>query len=204
MSNIVPLFSIPLFIDELVVSQADRDFCKSLEMKHDGPSNMDISIDPRVLDCPEFIHLMNSAQSAIEVYVRDILHIDNRTHFNITTSWYTDITDSSNISNHYHTHSLFTGVIVLEADPGSRLILHIETPPIVPKIFDFDYLEYNTFNSKSWFVDLEPNHIYIFPSTINHSAKLIEQNTKLSLIAFDTFISGSVGEDINKIHISTI
>lgn len=204
MPNIVPLFAIPLFIDELMVSQSDKEICKALSLRHDGPANMHITISPRILELPELNNLLTCAQRAIDVYTKDILHIAPRTGINMTTSWYIEITDQSNISHHYHSHSIFTGVIVLDASPNSKLTLHVEAPPIIPKIFELDYSEYNIFNSKSWFVNLEPNHIYIFPSTINHSAEVEQVGGHLKLVAFDTFISGSIGEELNHIQLRTV
>lgn len=204
MSDIIPLFAVPIFKDDLSVSSTHREFCRKLSMRHDEPGNFEITTDSRVLNMPELSDLKSSAQSAMDTYIRDILHIPQRVRLNITTSWYTTMTDRSRISNHFHGHSLFTGVIVFDASPGSRLILTMESPPIVPKMFEFDYTEFNIFNSKSWWLDLEPSNIYIFPSTINHSAELIEKDTSMNLLAFDTFISGNIGEDLNGIHITTI
>lgn len=203
MCEIIPLFAVPVFKDNFFVSSADRDFCSKAEMKRDTVGHFDLTVNPRILNSPELSQLKSSAQSAMDVYTRDILHIHERTRLDITTSWYTTITDRSIILNHFHSHSLFTGVIVFDASPGSRLILSLEAPPIVPKMFDFDYQDFNIFNSKSWWLDLEPNNIYIFPSTVNHSARLDEGNTTMSLIAFDTFINGSIGEDLSGIHLTT-
>jgi hypothetical protein len=203
MPDIIPLFAVPVFKDDFFVQLTDKQFCSMLNTRHDDTANIDITTDSRVLNLPELSHLKSAAQSAMDVYTRDILHIHERAQLNITTSWYTTVTNRSRISNHFHGHSLFTGVIVFDASPGSKLILSLEAPPIVPKMFEFDYGEFNIFNSKSWWLDLEPNTIYIFPSTINHSAELSEDNTSMNLIAFDTFVSGSIGEDLNGIHVTT-
>lgn len=203
MPNVVPLFAVPVFVDDFSISSVDREFCRNLEMKHDGPANMDITTESRVLNLPQLHNLKSLAQTAIDTYTRDVLRIPQHVRFNITTSWYTTVTDRSTISNHYHSHSLFTGVIVFDAPSGSRITLSQETPSIVPKMFDFDYLEFNIFNSKTWWLDLVPNNIYIFPSTINHSAHLMEKDTSMNLLAFDTFVNGIIGEDINEIHITT-
>lgn len=204
MPDIIPLFAVPVFKDDFFISSADREFCSKLTMEHDGPANFEITTGSRVLDIPELSNLKLAAQKAIDVYTRDILQIPERAQLNITTSWYTTLTNQSRVSNHFHSHSLFTGVIVFDASPGSRITLSLEAPPIVPKMFDFDYLEFNIFNSKTWWLELEPNNIYIFPSTINHSAELKEENTSMNLIAFDTFVSGSIGKDLNAIHITTL
>lgn len=203
MCEIIPLFAVPVFKDNFFVSPADRDFCSKVEMKHDNVGHFDLTVNPRILNSPELSQLKLSAQSAMDVYTRDILHIHERARLDITTSWYTTITNRSIILNHFHGHSLFTGVIVFDASPGSKLILSLEAPPIVPKMFEFDYQDFNIFNSKSWWLDLEPNNIYIFPSTVNHSARLDEENTSMSLIAFDTFVNGTIGEDLNGIHLTT-
>ena len=203
MSDIIPLFAVPVFKDTLFISPADREFCSKIDMEHDESANFDISISPRVLNTPQLSDLKSSAQSAMDVYTRDILRIPQSVRLDITTSWYTTVTNHSRISNHYHNHSLFTGVIVFDASPKSKITLSLEAPPIVPKMFQFDYLEFNIFNSKSWWLDLEPNNIYIFPSTVNHTAELKDEDTSMTLLAFDTFINGSIGKDLSGIHITT-
>jgi hypothetical protein len=202
MPIIAPLFSIPVFIDEFPVSSADRECCSNLVMWYEDLSNIYLSTDYHILNLPQLSHLKLRAQSAMDVYTRDILHIHERARLEITTSWYITITDRSTVSDHFHSHSLFTGVIVLDALPGSRLVLSMESPPVVPKIINFDYTEFNTFNSRSWWLDLEPNHIYIFPSTVNHTVEHIEKDTSMNLLVFDTFVNGNVGEDMNAIHIT--
>lgn len=202
MCEIIPLFAVPVFKDSFFVSSADKDFCSKVEMRHDETANFDITINSRILNSPELSQIKLSAQNAMDMYTQSILHIPERARLDITTSWYTTITDRSRITNHYHSHSLFTGIIVFDASPGSKLILSLESPPIVPKMFEFDYQDYNIFNSKSWWLDLEPNNIYIFPSTVNHTAQLNGENTSMSLIAFDTFVNGSIGEDLNGIHLT--
>jgi len=200
MTSITPLFSIPVFIDDFLISSADREYCNKLPTRHDDETNIEITTDTRILNLPELTQLKLAAQNAINVYTKDILHIPDR--FEITTSWYTTVTNNSKVLNHYHGFSLFTGVIVIDASPGSRLTLSIDQTPTVPKMFDFDYTEFNIFNSKSWWLDLEPNHIYIFPSNICHSAELINKETSMNLIAFDTFVNGNVGRDTYAIHIT--
>jgi hypothetical protein len=203
MPNIVPLFAVPVFQDSFNISSADRDFCSKLTMELDEIGNFDLSVESRVINLPQLADLKSAAQDAMDVYTREVLHILEPARLEITTSWYTKVTDRSIVLNHFHSHSLFTGVIVFDASPGSRLILSVEAPPIVPKMFDFNYGEYNIFNSKTWWLDLEPNNIYIFPSTVNHLAKLSEENTSMNLIAFDTFVNGRIGEKLSNIHITT-
>lgn len=200
MTSITPLFSVPVFIDQFSIHPTEKEFCSNLPTRHDDPTNIDITTDTRILNLPELKQLKSSAQKAMNVYTRDILHIPDRVE--ITTSWYTKVTDDSKVLNHYHSYSLFTGVIVFDASPGSRLTLSIDESPTVPKLFDFDYTEFNIFNSKSWWLDMEPNHIYIFPSNICHSAELINKETLVNLIAFDTFVNGTVGRDEYAIHIT--
>jgi hypothetical protein len=203
MPNVIPLFAVPVFHDNFVISSADKDFCSKLSMEMDELGNFNLSTESRVLNLPQLANIKSAAQSAMDVYTREVLHILGPAQLEITTSWYTTVTDRSIVLNHFHSHSLFTGVIVLDASPGSRLTLSVESPPIVPKVFDFNYGEYNIFNSKSWWLDLEPDSIYIFPSTVNHLAKLSEENTSMNVIAFDTFVNGRIGEKLNEIHITT-
>lgn len=203
MPNIVPLFAVPVFQDDFNISSADKEFCSTLDVELDTIGKFYLSNNPRVLNLPELAHLKASAQDAVDTYIRNVLNILEPVRLDITTSWYTKVTDRSIILNHFHTHSLFTGVIVLDASPGSRLILSMEAPPSVPKMFEFDYGEYNIFNSKTWWLDLEPNKIYIFPSTINHHANLSEVDTSMNLIAFDTFVNGKMGGYLSEIHIAT-
>lgn len=195
MNLVVPLFSTPVYIGEIDVTSDDKTHCVALPKSEGAFHNFLISHEDRVLDDPALAELKDRATQHVKKYATDVYKVNQDTFdFYINTSWVSDLGSDSAVELHKHYHSIFTGVIVLDCSPSSRLILGSGTTPIMSEFLRFGYTDYNTFNSSEEYFDLLPNHIYLFPSNLGHSAKCFLPGGNLSVIAFDTFIRGNIGK----------
>jgi hypothetical protein len=195
MNLVVPLFSTPIYIGEIDVTSDDKTHCAALPKSEGAFHDFLISHEDRVLDDPLLDELKKCATLHVKKYATDVYKINQDTFdFYINTSWVSDLNSESAVELHKHYHSIFTGVIVLECGGLSRLILESRTTPIMSEFLRFGYNEHNIFNSSEEYFDLIPNHIYLFPSNLGHSAKCFLPGGNLSVIAFDTFIRGNIGK----------
>ena len=63
----------------------------------------------------------------------------------------------------------------------------------------FEVMEYNSWNSISWFLPVEKNNLILFPSQMEHSVRLNEKATKDRIsISFNIFVKGTLGEEEYK------
>jgi Putative 2OG-Fe(II) oxygenase len=200
MNAVAPLFSTPIYIGEVQITNEEREHCASLPKSEGSFSNFLISHDDKVLDDQILCNLKNQALGHLNQYVDGVYRVRHDTFdFYINTSWVSDVVYDTAVGPHRHCHSIFTGVIVLESSDVSRLILDNPQTPIIPGFFNFRYEEFNPYNSIDWYFDLKPNQIYLFPSNLNHSAKCITSHGKLTTIAFDTFVRGTVGKHSDRL-----
>lgn len=195
MNIVVPLFSTPIYVAEIDISSDEKAHCARSPKSEGAFHEFLISHEDRVLDDPLLADLKNRTTSHLKKYATDVYKIDQSTFdFYINTSWVSDLNNHSAVELHRHYHSIFTGVVVLDCSPSSRLILQSRSTPIMTEFMRFGYTEHNAFNSPEEYFDLMPNHIYLFPSNLAHSAECAISDGKLSVIAFDTFIKGYIGK----------
>ena len=200
MSNVVPLFSTPVYIGEIDITSEEREHCASLSKGDGAFPKFLISHDDRVLDHPELSELKSRALDHLRCYATDVYKlVQDRFQFYINTSWVSDMEHGSDVGAHRHGHSIFTGVIVLESNVANNLYLDNHFTPILPTFFKFIYRENNVYNSPDWEFHLKPNQIYIFPSNLKHSAICHLPSSKLSVLAFDTFIKGTIGNHSDEL-----
>lgn len=202
MPNLVPIFSTPIYFDDIHITEEEKQYCKSLSKNNVEQLNFYITADPHVIDHPQLSRIRAEALTHLNIFTKDILSIKQDSfEFVINTSWGIDLDHHSSVNAHVHTHSLYTAVIVLECTPDSRIYFSLEHNPLVPYFFDFEYIHYNTYNSRIWFFDLTPGQIYVFPSAVAHYAKCLNEGGSLSVLAFDAFIKGKIGDHVNKLII---
>jgi Putative 2OG-Fe(II) oxygenase len=200
MSAIVPLFSTPVYIGDIDVTEDDKKHCAALPKSEGAFPKFLISHNDRVLDDPVLAELKSRALQHLECYVSDVYQLEqHRFNFYINTSWVSDMEHETDVGSHKHGHSIFTGVIVLDSTVGNNLYLENHFTPILPSFFKFRYKELNQYNTPEWYFDLKPNQIYLFPSDLKHSAKCHLPSGKLSVLAFDTFIKGTIGKHSDEL-----
>lgn len=200
MNRVVSLFPTPVYIGEIDITSDEKEHCAALPKSEGAFPKFLISHDDRVLDHPELAELKNRALQHLECYATDVYKLaQDRFSFYINTSWVSDMEYETDVGSHKHGHSIFTGVIVLDTTVANNLYLERHFTPILPSFFKFRYSEQNTYNSPDTFFDLRPNQIYIFPSDLRHSAKCHLPSGKLSVIAFDTFIKGTIGKHSDEL-----
>jgi hypothetical protein len=200
MSAIVPLFSTPVYIGDIDVTEDDKKHCAALPKSEGAFHEFYITHNDKVLDDPALANLKDQAILHLKCYATEIFKINQeRFDFYINTSWVSDMSDKSKVGPHRHNHSIFTGVVVLNSLESSQLLLENSYNPITPGFFSFNYSEYNSFNSRNWYFDLMPNQIYLFPSDLGHSAICHPPSGKLSVLAFDTFIKGTIGKHSDEL-----
>lgn len=200
MNVVAPLFSTPIYVGDVQITSEEIDHCNSQHKSEGSFAKFMISHDDRVFDDPILAGLKSQVKTHLDRYIDDVYKLNHDSfEFYINTSWVSDVVYESKVHPHRHCHSIFTGVIVLNCTDGTRLILDNPQTPIMPGFFNFKYNEFNTYNSIDWYFDLKPNQIYIFPSNLNHSAVCINPEAGLRVIAFDTFIKGTVGKHSDSV-----
>ena len=155
-----------------------------------------ISINTQVLEHVDLKDLKVFIQHHINFFVERIIIPKTNVELYITQSWmnYTKAGQYHHI--HTHPNSVLSGVFYINA-VDDKIFFHNKKTPTY--ILEFETDNYELFNSKSWFLYAKTNDMFLFPSTLEHEVKTLDdkrEDVRISL-SFNTFFKGEVGSNLN-------
>lgn len=142
--------------------------------------------EKKLKDLREFI------QKSINTYFEEIVSPVKDASLYITQSWVNYSEPGQWHHAHEHPNSFLSGVFYVQSDNQKDKIFfeknHYEQ-------IQFPTERYNTYNSKTWWLEATQGRLIIFPSSLRHSVNVVEaQKTRVSL-SFNTFAKGLIGSE---------
>jgi len=195
---ILPLWVTPLYISDVSSASSYKNTLESLDWKRLDANNGYITKDTYVLDRSELKNLKLEVEKEIETYARDVFKIDNQVNFYITNSWGIKHVKGDWAPKHYHTNSLFSGVLYLKCDNNSGIIKFHKNIGLncgIPNCFEFNYTESNMFNTTFCTIQPQENMIIMFPSNLEHSVETSNSDNNRLVISFNVFFKGNLGRN---------
>jgi|TARA_B110000483_G_scaffold120138_1_gene145100 uncharacterized protein (TIGR02466 family) len=188
----VPLFSIPVCISNEVynMSSVELNFIKNLKGSDHNESNT-VTENQYILELPELNNLKKWIQEYINTYFFEFLKVKDIDEIYITQSWSNTTKKGKNHYRHNHPNSVVSGVMHFEDDDAS--LNFYSNNKYFP--FEFNYKEYDPFNSERWSWPTKKYKLFLFPSTINHDVDTQEINRDRISLSFNTWVRGSVGNE---------
>ena len=194
--KIEPLFAIP--VARTILDNVDENIKKhlynlSFEKVRNGCCS--ISQSKNVLDDSICFSLKQQITTSLDNYINNIQGIDVKGfEFYIKTSWVLKLEPGDYADEHYHSKSLYSGVLYLNvSDDSSRINLH--RPPShndpLRKWFEWNIKNWNIYNCEKFFIQPKNNMLILFPSNLGHSTDQNTSNIVRYCLAFDVFIKGS-------------
>ena len=166
----------------------DTDFLANQDQRpNDGNTS---SVDKYILKkLPE---LTTFIEKSLHTYLMTTINPKNDTRLRITQSWLNWTKPGQYHHKHAHPNSLISGCFYVKANKESDKIFfyrsgyqQIKFPPI----------EWNTYNSDSWWYPVGSGDLVFFPSHLTHMVQPVGgEDTRISL-AFNTFPVGYVGDE---------
>jgi uncharacterized protein (TIGR02466 family) len=190
MQTTLALFPTPVFVAE-IGSLIPTEFAviNSVEMLPNSSGNS-YSKDTKILNSlPE---LYNRILPYLQNYIDTVLCPSTNVGLRITQSWINknDINQSHHIHN--HDNSIISGVYYISPNIPSSILFHRNKDSNI----SYNIGSYNPFNSLDYKVNVQQGMLILFPSSLNHS---VENNTgseqRISL-AFNTFFTGTIGDEM--------
>jgi uncharacterized protein (TIGR02466 family) len=188
------LFPIPIgsFQLDREFTQDELDFIKGQETR---PNQGNVtSKDNNLFDREELKDLACQVQCIINEYFDAIYKPKNDVKLYVTQSWSNYTKPGEYHHKHAHPNSFVSGVLYINSDPEKDKIYfyregyqQIKLPPS----------EWNLYNSESWWFEVKPGQIYLFPSSTTHMVQTTESADTRVSIAFNTFLKGYIGEDVD-------
>jgi uncharacterized protein (TIGR02466 family) len=150
------------------------------------------SEDKYLLKHKQLLNLRQFIEKSLHEYFMATHCPKNDTHLKITQSWLNWTKPGQFHHKHAHPNSLISGVYYVNAHKNSDKIFfyrdgyqQIKFPPV----------EWNPYNSESWWYPVGTNDLVLFPSSLTHMVQPVEgEDTRISL-AFNTFPIGVIGDE---------
>jgi uncharacterized protein (TIGR02466 family) len=166
------------------------DIHKSLTRSNNGNIT---SIDNYILNSKTMADINNELLSAVNHYMDNVIVPKDAVKPYITQSWLNWTEKGQHHHRHAHPNSYLSGVLYINTDEEKDKITFFNDG--YEKIHVYSK-EWNWFNSKSWFFNVKPGDIIVFPSHLQHMVEqTITDDTRVSL-AFNTFLRGKIGDEL--------
>jgi len=192
--SVVPLFAIPLYVNNITLTESEIDFIKSQPLIIMDNKSASYTKNKKLLHEEKLNRLKEEVLQHVHNYAKEVYKIDlSRIEFYITTSWCNKFTKGDYGLPHRHRNSIFSGVFYIDTtEDCGELVLqsHCEMRP--SPAFEFDFTEWNIFNSASWAIPPKANTIVMFPSLLSHYINANNTETERYSVAFNIFFKGII------------
>lgn len=175
--------------DEGLTEQETEFLLNQDQRANDGNTS---SVDKYILKQKKLANLTTFIEKSLQEYLMATICPKNDVRLRITQSWLNWTKPGQYHHKHAHPNSLISGCFYVNANKETDKIFfykdgyqQIKFPPV----------EWNAFNSDSWWYPVGTNALVFFPSHLTHMVQPVGgEDTRVSL-AFNTFPVGYVGEE---------
>lgn len=150
-----------------------------------------VSTDKGVLNDNRMSEIKSFINQSIFKYKNDIMKVKSNCELYITESWIVYLNNGESVHQHNHPNSIISGVFYFN---DAEITFINEKRQIIW----FDESEYNEFNSNEHKMKLKQGDLILFPSTLSHCVRPIEQEKTRMSLSFNTFVKGIVSEVKSK------
>jgi uncharacterized protein (TIGR02466 family) len=150
------------------------------------------SLNTYVLNEPIFKNLKKEIDLIIKDYFNKIICPKNNIVPYITQSWLNYTDENQFHHKHCHPNSLISGVLYINADEKNDKIIFFNEKY---ERIEIETMNYNLFNSKSWWFPVKTGNLILFPSNLKHMVEVKKGSNTRTSLAFNVFIKGKVGNN---------
>ena len=189
-SNIYGVFPQPVHITNLgnVLNKSEMNYLKNLETINSIGNTM--SKEKYVLNQKPFVKLKNKFQICLQDYFDKIIQPKNDVQPYITQSWCAYTTQKEHHHSHTHPNSIVSGVFYVDVEDGKDAINFHRN---MERYIDIEPIEYNHYNSTSWYFNVNKNDLLLFPSNLQHEVQYKQLDNRRISLAFNVFVKGTIG-----------
>ena len=200
-SNIVPLFSTPiLHIKDSGFRCSDREL-RSIDNLSYFPTDLGsclLTKNVNLFKLNYFSRIKKECEKHLKCYTKEILCI--KQDFYITNSWITKKSLKSGYKKHHrhnHPNTIFSGVLYLDVEDGNDQKLFFTGKPgfLDTFNFDYDYSDFNMFNSQNYWIPVNVGTCIIFPAHVTHWVEEIKTEGERIVMGFNCFVKGKLGDE---------
>ena len=186
------LFPEPVYISTLgraLTKTELKTINKYKKETHKNEGNI-TSNDNYVLENKTLKNLKEDLQKRVIDYFDKVVCTSNSIIPHITQSWINYTETNQFHHRHFHSNSYVSGVFYIAANKEVDKIKFVKRSF---KAIEPSVIEYNIFNSASWWFSVQTGDVVLFPSSLQHGVKNKKgPDTRISL-SFNVFFKGKIG-----------
>jgi len=181
------------------LSSEEINFLYSYKNKTRRNHGNNFTFDTYILDNPILKNLKENLEKVTKEYIVAIYQNDD-INIHITQSWLNFNNPGDYHHMHHHTNSIISGVYYVETNDDDKLNFFRENLPLFELSKNGNF---NAYTASSWWLPVKKNSVILFPSNTRHSVDTNNSNKVRISLAFNTFLSGKIGEEyqINELII---
>ena len=191
--NVQNLFPSPVYIaqrhNQLTELELTRDHKKVDKLIDDGLDKFvgNAGTKNRNIFDKNFNELKLFCEKHINNYVKHIIGAKEQHEVYITQSWINITKQGEYHHIHDHPNSLISGVYYFRTIPNDRIYFHDPNVKLKHTLYLTENVNWNDWNSQSWWVPIEDGTLVLFPSWLIHSVGKNETPIHRKSLAFNTF-----------------
>ena len=188
--ELISLFPIPLLVCAYQWDYSEElKWIRSVESWRENEDSYNRqSTDTFILDHPELKKIRTFIETKLNTFVSQTLGSEDR--LAITQSWLNKNEKGESHHEHVHPNSMISGVWYP--------VIHDKLPPIqfrnrVQREVELSTERFNTFNSATFTLPLNPGELILFPSNLTHSVQPNLGDEERMSLSFNTWVKGNMG-----------
>ncbi len=188
-----------IFPTPLIFTNIEREFTKEELEFFDEQSKTTIknegnirSLDSYLMGHDPMATIKQEITSAIQMYLDEVIKPKDDVKPYITQAWLNYTSENQHHHKHAHPNSFLSGVMYINANPEKDKIIFF---PESYKQIKLHPKEFSWHNAESWYFNVKPGDIVVFPSSLTH---MVEQKVGTNIrtsLAFNSFLRGVIGDN---------
>jgi uncharacterized protein (TIGR02466 family) len=150
------------------------------------------SVDTRVLDAPELAALKEIVVEHVRQFAWKVISAHPKHDFYLTQSWLNFTRSGQSHFRHFHTNSLISGALYVNALAGTDRICFFRNSPLQILVSDDQNSPYSATVHR---VDVNVGDIVLFPSWLTHEVETTTGSHLRTSLAFNAFVKGELGSE---------
>ena len=181
-SEAVNLFPTSLLLEEREDPLSEKEFKALKNISWNEQYSNLISNDDDILEKREFSSIKKFILDSLNKYMREVIKCADE--LVITSSWVNINRKGMYHVRHCHPNSVLSGVFYFT---DSQTPLYVYDPNSSSKTWDYDIQEFHGANSDQWAFPPVKNTCIIFPSSLDHSVPIHNDNKDRISLSFNSF-----------------
>jgi|21_taG_2_1085346.scaffolds.fasta_scaffold103266_2 hypothetical protein len=196
--EVIQLYSTPLYHENtnFYLNPEELNFIFNIKYKTRGKENdVFISKSHNILNNKKLNRVKIFLNEKINFFIKNILEINNQVK--LTQSWIAKTISNSKHHSHCHKGAFLSCVFYVNCKSGHFVINEHKSALQNGYNFDYNVIQYNSFNSEMFYREVKTNDLIIFPGHLTHETKINKNGEDRIIIGANYFLKDKIGVEKN-------